>query len=315
MTMNIAVFGSLAYDYIMHFSGTFTDRIKEEKLSSLSLSFLVDSLTKQLGGTAGNIAYSLNLLDTPAHILAYAGNDFDTYQTHLQHHSISTTYIRTDKKLPTSSYFVITDKTGNQIGSFYIGAMKHASTLTLKTMTPAPDFVVVAPADPKAMLHIAKEAAERGIPYLFDPAFQTATFSQEELRTAITSCDMLIGNEYEISLIEDALSVSHEELLLMVPRMITTLGEKGSIVEDRTTAIHIPAIPVKKAVDPTGAGDAYRAGFLAGYVRGYTSVVCGQLGTIAAAYTVECSGTQTHTYTKKEFTERYRKHFGENIQL
>lgn len=308
--MNIAVVGSLGFDYIMNFSGNFTDRIKEEKIHSLSLSFLVDHLSKQLGGTAGNIAYTLKLTGLQPYIVAYAGNDFEPYRKHLASHNIPLDGIKEHKALPTSAYFVITDLDNNQIGSFYVGAMKDAHKLRINALPVKPDFVVIAPTDPKAMVKSAQYCQEHSLPYLFDPAFQTATFKHEELRLAINDAAILIGNDYEINLIESSLDISHEELLLMVPLLITTLGNKGSIIETRKESIHIKPAKTRGVVDPTGAGDAYRAGFLAGYLKKQPLAMCGQMGSVAAAYSVELYGTQTHTFTKQAFNRRYEENYG-----
>lgn len=310
--MDIIVTGSLGYDYIMDFPGRFADRIMPEKIHALSLSFLVDTLSKQFGGTGANIAYTLKLLGVEPQVLACAGGDFDEYRTHLHAHGISTYGITIHKKEKTSSYFVITDQDDNQIGSFYVGAMKHASRLSIP---PGDHFVVIAPNDPKAMVRYVRECRDYELPYLYDPAFQIGMFSPDELKTGIEGAALLIGNDYEIALIEDRLGITHEELIVMVPAVITTLGAKGSIIETRKEAIHVKPAKPRNTCDPTGAGDAYRAGFLAGYRRGYDLATCGQMGSTAAAYTVETYGTQTHTFTKEEFIARYKENFGTALSL
>lgn len=313
--MNVVIVGSLGFDYIMNFSGLFTDRIIEEKIHSLSLSFLVDSLKKQFGGTAGNIAYTLNLLGITPYILACSGNDFAPYKAFLKRKHIPDDYIKQYKDESTSSYFVITDLSNNQIGSFYVGAMKHSPSLTVASIKKPIDFVVITATDPKAMVKAVNECQTLDLPYMYDPAFQIATFTPEQLQTGISKAAILIGNDYEISLIEEKLEISHEELVAMVPILITTLGSKGSIIETHKEAIHIkPAKPIG-IVDPTGAGDAYRGGFLAGYLRTLPLEICGQMGSIASVYTVELYGTQTHTYTKRSFLRRYEEHFTGRIPL
>lgn len=310
--MDVIVTGSIGYDYIMDFPGRFADRIMPEKIHKLSLSFLVDKLTKQFGGTGANIAYTLKLLGLDPLLLACAGNDFDVYKKHLASHNISTKGIAIHKDTTTSSYFVITDQDDNQIGSFYVGVMKYASQLSLPKEN---NFVVIAPTDPKAMVKYVLECQSRNLTYLYDPAFQIATFTPNELKEGIGGAALLIGNDYEVALIEDRLGITHEELIAMVPVVITTLGAKGSIIETRKEAIHIKPAKSKNTSDPTGAGDAYRAGFLAGYLRNYDLATCGQMGSVAAAYTVETYGTQIHTFTKKEFCKRYEENFGSHINL
>lgn len=313
--MNVIVTGSLGFDYIMDFSGRFADRIMPEKIHVLSLSFLVEHLSKQFGGTAGNVAHTLKLLGLDPLILAPVGNDFDPYQKFLETNNIQITHIVKHANVSTSAYFVMTDKTDNQIGAFFVGATKYAKDLSVGDALSSENFVILAPTDPEAMKKYVKECRARGLPYLYDPAFQTATFTAEELREGIEGAQILIGNDYEIALMKEKLEISHEELIMMVPILITTLGGKGSIIETRHDSIGVAAAKPKNMSDPTGAGDAYRAGFLAGYLRKFPLEVCGQMGSVAAVYTVEKYGTQTHTFTKKEFIKRYEENFGEDLRL
>ncbi len=310
--MNVVITGSLSFDYIMDFSGRFADRIMPDKIHKISLSFLVDTLNKQFGGTAGNIAYSLKLLGVNPTIVAPAGNDFSEYHTHLTSRKISTAAIPIYKDVKTSSYFVVTDRDDNQIGSFYTGAMKYAGNLSLPKTA---DFVVLAPTEPDAMKKYVAECKKRRLLYLYDPAFQIGNFTADELREGIIGAKILIGNDYEIALIEQKLGIFHKELATMVPILITTVGAKGSVIETQKESIHCKAAKPKNTIDPTGAGDAFRSGFLAGYLRGYDLQVCGQMGSVAAVYTVETYGTQTHWYTKKEFIKRYKENFGQTITL
>lgn len=309
---HVLVTGSLGYDYIMNFNGRFADRIMPDNIHKISLSFLADKLNKQFGGTAGNIAYSLKLLGTEPTILSAAGNDFGPYKAFLESHKIATSKISVFDKEPTSCYFVVTDRDDNQIGSFYVGAQKYAKRLSIISA----DFVIISPQDPEAMKKFVKECHKLKLPYLYDPAFQIGTFSADELREGISGAEILIGNDYEIDLIASKLDVTHEDLLVMGPKaVVTTLGGKGSIIETRHEAIHVKPAKPKNVSDPTGAGDAYRGGFLAGYLRGYPLEVSGQMGAVAAVYTVEKYGTVTHHYTKEEFVKRYKDNFNSAIVL
>jgi len=299
----------------MDFPGHFYDRIMPDKLHCLSLSFLVDKLSKQFGGTAGNIAYSMQLLGLKPAILAPAGNDFEPYKTFLTKHNINTEYIPIYKNVATSVYTVMTDKNHCQIGSFFVGPMKYAGKLHIADVSDQEKLVVLAPNEPEAMKQYIAECKSLKIPYLYDPAFQIGNFTSEELRDGIENSTILIGNDYEIALIEQKLGISHEELILMAPVLVTTLGGKGSIIETRHDAMHIERTDAENVCDPTGAGDAYRAGFVTGYLRGLPLDVCGQMGSVTAAYTVEKYGTQTHTFTKKEFIERYKKNYGSVVEL
>lgn len=301
----------------MDFSGYFADRIMPDKIHSLSLSFLVNNLHKQFGGTAGNIAFSLQLLGERSHIVAPVGNDFSLYMEFLKSHHIDTTGIINKKNSQTSSYFVLTDKDDNQIGSYYVGAMKYATQCHLKTLLSNKNdqFVIISPNDPKAMMQYVHECIETQTSYLFDPAFQIATLSTKDLILGITHAAIVIGNDYEIALMEKQLHVTHQQFITQVHTVITTLGPKGSIVEQGNKRISILSAKVSAVVDPTGAGDAYRGGFMAGYLRGFDLKTCGQMGSVAAAYTVEKYGTMTHVYTKKQFAARYQKNYNTKIVL
>lgn len=312
--MRVLVTGSVSYDYIMDFPGRFADRIMIDKIHKISLSFLVETLTKQFGGTATNISYTLNLLGVEPEVLASVGNDFGPIAAFLKKNSITTDFIQKYKDVTTSIYFVVTDEEDNQIGSFYVGAQKYARKLSINEIDGV-DLAVLAPTDPKAMVKFVKECGLRKLPYFYDPAFQIGTFTPEELREGITGAKILIANDYEIALIEQKLEISHGELIAEVPIVITTLGSRGAIIETRTDSIHItPAKPIA-VVDPTGAGDAFRAGFIAGYLRGFDLGVCGQMAAVAAVYTVEKYGTVTHHFTTKDFIKRYKKNFGTMIAL
>ena len=313
--MKEVVTGSLGYDYIMNFPGRFVDRIMPDKLHQISLSFLADKLTKNIGGTAGNLAYTLKLLGAEPYIVATVGSDFEEYRQFLSKHRITVDGIRVIRNEPCGSYHVITDKDDNQIGAFYTGATKYNKGLSIE-QSEKPTFVVIGPNDPEAMKKYVTECRKLGYRYLYDPAFQIGNFTPEELRYAIEGAELLIGNDYEVALIEQKLGVTHEDLIMMGPKaIITTLGAKGSIIETRFDAIHVKAAKPKNVSDPTGAGDAYRGGFLAGYVRGLPLEVCAQMGSVAAVYTVEKYGTVTHHYTKGEFIKRYKENYGTTVTL
>lgn len=315
--MGVVVTGTMGFDYIMDFTGRFADRIMPEKIHALSLSFLVDTLSKQFGGTAGNIAYTLKLLGVTPDILAPVGNDFAPYKAFLQKHHIGLSHIAVHNDVSTSAYFVMTDKEDNQIGSFFLGATKYAKDLSIAKVQKSSkkSFVILSPTEPGAMKKYVKECISHNYAYLYDPAFQIGNFSPTELREGIMGAQIFIGNDYEIALIEQKLEISHEELITMVPILISTLGSRGSIIETRKEAIHVKPAKPSDGSDPTGAGDAYRAGFVAGFLRGLDLAVCGQMGSVAAVYTVEKYGTQTHEFTKKEFIKRYKENFGVSLKL
>jgi len=313
----VLVTGTLGYDYIMNYAGLFSDRIMPEKIHQISLSFLVDKLNKNFGGTAGNIAYTLNLLGTKPLVVSAAGNDFAPYRTFWKKYRLSTQGIVIHKDIITGSYFVVTDTRNNQIGSFYTGATKYAESLSIKPFVDQAQFVILAPTEPQAMYKYAQECVAAKIPYLFDPAFQISDFKRQQLTYMISHAQILIGNDYEIALIEKKLGLSHIQLCRLVPIAITTLAEKGSYIDTEygQKRIDIPPARPKNTSDPTGAGDCYRAGFLAGYLRHLDLETCGKIASVATVYTVEKYGTQTHEFTKAEFTNRYKENFGETVSL
>lgn len=311
----VIVTGSLGFDYIMNFGGRLVDRIMPDKIHQLSLSFLVDKLSKQFGGTAGNIAYTLKLLGADPLIVAPAGNDFDPYLKFLKKNHIRAEGISIDKKETSGIYFVVTDQDDNQIGAYYKGALKFAPRLSLESHLKSSQLVMIAPTESRAMIKYANECAENKTPYIFDPAFQIGDFSSKELAKAIQGAAILIGNDYEISLIERKLNISHLKLIKNSKILITTLGAKGSLIETSKEKIIIKSAKPKSITDPTGAGDAYRAGFIAGYLRHFDLKTCGQMGAVAAVYTVELYGTVTHKFTIKDFQKRYLENFKQEIIL
>lgn len=311
----VLISGSLAYDQIMDFPGKFADHIMPEKLHILNLSFLVEKLRKGYGGTAGNIAYTLALLKTKPAIFAVAGKDFSPYQKFLKQNGVDTRFISISKNNFTSSCFGITDISDNQIWGFYSGADSQADSLSVRKL-PKPDFMVIAPNNPKAMLKFAGECRDLKIPYLFDPGMQLRYFSGSDLKNAFEGAKIIIGNDYEIAVMEKKTGIKNLHKSYSGEKIIiTTLGKKGSILTHKGETYRAGGVKIKGAVDPAGAGDAYRGGFMAGYIRGLGLLDCMRMGSLAAAYTVEKYGTTTHFYTLEEFKKRYKKVFGEVLAI
>ncbi len=311
--MNCIVIGSLGFDYIMDFPGKFSDRIMMDKTHKISLSFLVDKLNKQFGGTAGNIAYSLKLLGVDPFILSSAGNDFGPYEEFLKKNLMETKYIKQVTDVVTGSYFVVTDQEDNQIGSFYGGAIKYAHELDIPDNLS--DFVIISSTTPEAMNKAVNQCIQRKIKFMYDPAFQIGGLSIDDLKAGIAGCQIFIGNDYEIALVEKKFNIDHRTLVGMVQILITTLGASGSIIETKDEKIDIKPAKATEVLDPTGAGDAFRGGFMAGYLRGYDLKTCGQMGSIAAVYTVERYGTMTHKITQDEFLSRYKQNYSVALNL
>lgn len=306
------VTGSLAFDYIMDFPGIFSDHIDPTKIHILNVSFLVDNLKKQQGGTGGNIAYNLALLKNEVSLLGFVGSDFADYEIFLRKAGIDTRGLSIKEDELTAQANIITDKKDNQITAFYPGAMKYTKSLSIKSLKGI-DFCVIAPNDPEAMIKFVLECKQLKIPYLFDPGMQLPRVSDDDLKKGIEKAEILIGNDYEIAVIKKRLKASDEDLLGKVKILITTLGEKGSVIKIRDSKYDISACKPKKILDPTGAGDAFRAGFLAGYLQGLNLEVCGKMGSVAACYAVEKYGTTAHKFTLEEFKERFRESFGEKL--
>ena len=315
---DILVAGSLAYDYIMDFPGHFKDHILPDKLHCINISFLVDKLKKQRGGCAANIGYTLALLGQSPRIVAAAGRDFSEYAAWLQEQGVDVSAIHTVDDEITATCFITTDKLDNQITGFYVGAMKHARDISLKQRAGAnPRMVIVAPDDPEAMLRHCREAREAGIKLVYDPSFQVTAMAGDKLYEGVEGAFALILNDYEFAVFSEKTGKSVEQLLEVVELLVVTLGEKGSEIHRKGhEKLSIPPAKVKDVVDPTGAGDAYRGGFVAGLVRGLPLEVCGRMGSTAAAFVVERYGTQNHAYSHLEFQQRFEENFGPaNVEL
>lgn len=315
MNKNIIVTGSLAFDLIMDFPGKFAEHIDPSKLHILNISFLVESLKKERGGNSANIAYTLSLLGMQTSILSSAGDDFEPYAKFLQSHNIGTQDIKIIAGDSTATAIIMTDKSDNQISAFYPGAMKQNIDLSLKNLKTKADFAVITPDLPEAMVKFAKECRELKIPYLFDPGMQLPRLTDQQLSEGITGAEILIGNDYEIGIILKRLKLFEEDLKNQVKILITTLGERGSRIISEDLKLDIPAVKPKEVSDPTGAGDAYRSGFLAGYLRDFDLKTCGQMGSIASCYAIEKYGTTRHEFTIEEFCERYRQNFKEELKI
>jgi adenosine kinase len=313
--MSIVITGSVAFDYLMSFPGRFRDHLLPDQLEHVSLSFLVDTMRKQRGGCAPNIAYSLALLGERPTVMATVGPDFGEYRAWLEGAGVDTSATVEIPDEFTSSFFANTDQDNNQIASFYIGAMGRADRLSFCDIDPAPELAVVSPNAPAAMIKYARECQELGIPYLYDPSQQIVRLSGEELVAGVRGARMLIVNDYEFGLIRNAAGLSEGELLALPRSTIVTRGAEGSTIYDGGRTYSIPVAPPDHIAEPTGIGDAYRAGVIKGLLRGYPWEVTGRMGALAATYVLEQYGTQNHHYTVEEFAARYRAVFGPAPEL
>jgi len=308
--MPIICTGSVAYDYLMTFPGYFKEHILPDRLDSISLSFLVDSMVRQRGGVAPNIAYTLALLGDHPWIMATVGEDFEEYRAWLEERGINTELVRVIQGKYTASFFANTDRANNQICSFYTGAMANAAELSIKALPAGlAEMVVISPNDPGAMKQYARECSELNIPYLYDPSQQIVRMDGGELREGVEHAHSLFVNEYEHELLVKHTGLTHEEMLQRVKYMVVTQGKQGALIYTEGREYQIPVVEPAEIVDPTGVGDAFRGGFLRGVCLGYDWQTCGQMGSLAATYCLEQRGTQKHAYSRAEFIARYRQHF------
>ncbi len=309
--MRIVVTGSIAYDYLMHFPGRFTDHLLAHRLDTVSLSFLVDSMVRQRGGVAANIAYTLKMLGGDPVILATVGQDFGDYRRWLEEQGISTRGIIEIEDDFTASFFVSTDEAQNQIANFYTGAMAHARrfSLTDQGLTDA-DLVIISPNDPVAMTNLARECRALGIPFAYDPSQQTARLDGDALRDGIPGARYLMVNAYELALIENKTGWTLEDLQQRVEFVVVTDGERGSAIHGAGGRIHIPIAVPRVIKEPTGAGDAYRGGFFAALSAGLDHGVAGRVGALCSTYVLEHVGTANHRFGFDEFSARYADNFG-----
>ena len=316
MGKRILVTGSLAWDQIMEFGGNFKDHILPDKAHVISISFLVQSLKKQRGGCSANIAYSLALLGEKPAILAACGNDFVEFRAWLEAQGVDCRGVKVFADDITASCFITTDLVNNQVVGFFPGAMRRAGELSMKTDLPSggekPVLAIVSPDDPAAMLRHARECRETGLPYLYDPSFQVTAMDGKTLLEGCRGAKALLMNDYEMAVLQEKTKLSDAEVLDLAELVIVTFGEKGSEIRRKgKDAIKIPPAKAEKVADPTGAGDAYRAGFVSGLVSGYSLESAGRMGSIAAVFVVEKHGPQQHTYTRDEFLKRYQANFGD----
>lgn len=309
--MNIYISGSMAYDRIMDFPGRFSDHILPDKIHILNVCFTVNGMVEKFGGTAGNIAYTLSLLGEKPIIIATIGKDYDRYFEWLKKNGISTEGIKIIGEEFTAGAYITTDKADNQITGFNPGAMKYQSEYEFKNPESKDSLIIIGPGNLQDMRKYAKMAKDEGIKCICDPGQSLTQWDGDSLRKWINGSYMLITNDYELELIVKMTGIDKRGLLKMTKIIITTLGEKGSLISTSEGDVQIPAVKISEILDPTGAGDAYRAGLIKGLAMGKDIETSAKMGAVAAAYAIERYGTQEHNFTYNEFVERYRSNFGE----
>ena len=312
--MRIAVTGSIATDHLMTFPGRFADSLVADKLDKISLSFLVDELEIRRGGVAANIAFGMACLGLRPLLVGAVGPDFADYRSWLERHGVDTASVRVSDVRHTARFVCTTDAAQNQIASFYPGAMSEARHMELQPVAHRVgglDLVVVGPNDPEAMVRHTDECRFRGYPFAADPSQQLARMDGAEIRNLVDGATYLFTNEYEAALTEQKTGWTSEQILQRVGARVTTLGAKGAMVEQRgetTVFVHCPQEDRK--ADPTGVGDAFRAGFLSAVAWGLSNERAAQVGSLLATYVIETVGTQEYELSRDHLLERVRSTYG-----
>ena len=314
--MTVAVTGSMAFDYIMSFPDEFARHILPDQIDKLSVSFLVDSMRRERGGTAGNIAYNLALMDQPSLLMATVGQDAPEYIAGLRARGVDTSGVLQLPNEFTASFFVSTDQTNNQIALFYTGAMAKAGGISFADQDYEQiKLAIISPNDPWAMVKYVQECHDLRIPYIYDPSQQIPRLEAGDLVKGIEGATVLVVNDYEFEMIKNKTGLSEPEIRAKVETVIITQGGDGSLIYVGDEEFDVPAAQPIRIAEPTGAGDAYRAGIITGMMRGYPWEVTGRLASVAAVYVLEQHGTQRHAYTRRQLANRYREQFGDTAEL
>ncbi len=299
----------------MRFPGRFRDSLVDGALDNITLSFLVDELEVRRGGVAGNIAFGMGVLGGSPILVGAAGLDFADYRSWLERHGVDCSAVLISELRHTARFICTTDNEQNQLASFYTGAMVEARDIELQPVAQrfgGLDLVLIGPNDPEAMLRHTDECRFRSIAFAADPSQQLARMGGDEIKLLVDGARFLFTNEYEASLIEQKTGWSADDILDRVDVRITTLGSKGSRIESRRFApVHVPVPREERIIDPTGVGDAFRAGFLSGYAWGLTLERCAQIGSLLATYAIETVGPQEYEVSQRRFLERFADAYGE----
>jgi adenosine kinase len=312
--MQTLICGSLAYDTIMVFQDQFKNHILPDKIHILNVAFLVPDMRREFGGTAGNIAYNLNLLGGKPQIMATVGDDFGAYANWLNQIGMDMKHIRGIAGSYTAQAFITTDKDDNQITAFHPGAMNFSHENRV-TDTHGVKLGIIAPDGREGMFLHAREFQEANIPFLFDPGQGLPMFTGEELMEFTGMADYLALNDYEAQLMQEKTGQTLEQLASKVKALVVTLGAQGSVIYADGQQYVIPCVEADAVVDPTGCGDAYRAGLLYGIARGWNWQQTGQLAAVMGAVKIASRGGQNHKPGRDEIARRYQQAFGETLTL
>lgn len=300
----------MAYDTIMKFPDRFSNHLLADHLQEINVAFLVPEMRREFGGTAGNIAYSLKLLGDDPLIMATIGIDGSTYRERLTQLKISQKYIKTINENYTAQAFITTDQKNNQITAFHPGAMSFAHKNSVLNVTEQIDLAIVAPDGKGGMIQNAQQCAEKKIPFIFDPGQGLPMFNQEELRAFIKAATYVAVNQYEFAMLTQNANLTQKEITDQVKALIVTEGERGATIYTASETIHIPAVKPAKILDPTGCGDAFRAGLIYGLTRNMDLPTAGRLASLMGSIKIAHQGPQNHVLTKKEIGDMFEKEFG-----
>lgn len=313
--MRVVITGSIATDHLMTFPGRFADSIVVDKLDKISLSFLVDELEVRRGGVAANICFGMGMLGLNPVLVGAVGPDFADYRSWLARHGVDTESVHVSDVRHTSRFVCTTDEHANQIATFYAGAMQEARDIELGPVAERVgniDLVLIGANDPEAMMRHTEECRYRRIPFAADPSQQLARMNGADIRLLVDGAAYLFTNEYEAALAEQKTGWSSAEILDRVGIRITTLGPDGARIERRgERAIHVRTPKETHRADPTGVGDAFRAGFLSGLAWGLSLERCAQIGSLLATHVIESIGTQEYELARAAFLARVRDTYGE----
>ena len=310
--MHTLICGSIAYDNIMVFNGQFKDHILPEQLHILNVAFLVPDLRREFGGCAGNIAYNLQLLGGRPLIMATVGDDHQPYAYRLDRLGLAQRHVRHVPETFTAQAFITTDLDDNQITAFHPGAMNHSH---LNHVHDAGDVKlgIVAPDGREGMLQHAREFHAAGIPFLFDPGQGLPMFDGAELLELVRLADFVAVNDYEGQMLQEKTQLRLDQIAQRVKALVVTLGAKGSLIFAGGQQIEIPCVKADSVVDPTGCGDAYRAGLLYGIANGMDWPLTGRLASLLGALKIEHRGGQNHHFTRDEVAIRFKQNFGTTV--
>ncbi len=312
--MSVVVTGSIATDHLMTFPGSFTEQFVEGQLENVSLSFLVDDLVQHRGGAGANMAYGMGLLGLSPVLVGAVGSDFADYDAWLTRHGVDTASVHWSELKHTARFVCTTDNSNNQIASFYSGAMAEAADIELGPVARRvgqPDLVVVGPNDPTAMVRHTEECRARGWAFAADPSQQLAWADGAMIRGLVDGADVLFTNEYEAALLRQKTGWETDEVLARVGTWVVTRAAHGVLVQQAgADPIEVIAVPETKPVEPTGGGDALRAGFVAGRTWGLSLERATQIGSAVATAAVEVVGTQEYDLPREPFLERFAEAFG-----